>query len=278
MRKSWAQLFFKSMHNLLALLRPSTSTCLICGRNDHRMASALPSLCSECRESIPWISRIHCPICGRPERCGDCGRRHTAAFICNRSAVQYNDTIRQWLALYKYRGHEGLEPLLGELLWTAYSGLLEEFSQRSKSFRIDAVVHVPVSTERLLERGFNQAERLAAYIAKQGGLLHFDILRRARHSEKQSFKTRGERLRDSRELFVSDGPATLKMMDRLFGGDVSALPARLNSGESVRLLLVDDIYTTGSTVNACARAVREGVNRAGFQMHIEIYTITLARS
>lgn len=278
MRKLWSKLFSASLHNLTALLRPSTSTCLICGRNDHRPANALPLLCSECRESIPWITRIHCPVCGRPERCGDCRRRNTAAFICNRSAVQYNDTIRQWLALYKYRGHEGLEPLLGELLLTAYSGLRQEFAQRSKSFRIDAVIPVPVSMERLQERGFNQAERLAAYIAKQEGLLHFDILRRARHSEKQSFKTRGERLRDSRELFVSDGPVTLKMMGRLFDGAVSETSERLNAGESVRILLVDDIYTTGSTVNACATAIREGINRSGFQLPIEIYTITLARS
>lgn len=265
----------EALGRIMGLLRPAAFTCLVCGKSDYRPSGSIPSVCGDCRHSIPWIIRIGCAVCGRPERCGDCERRRNASFICSRSAVQYNDIIRQWLALYKYRGHEGLEPVLGGILLAAYSRMHQEISKRRGSFQIDAVIPVPVSGERLQERGFNQAERLAAYIAKHGGPRHFDILRRVRHSGKQSFKTRGERLRDARELFAADDSATLKMIGSLCNPAGSQQSFYNNT---LRFLLVDDIYTTGSTVNACAAAIREGVSRTGFQMTTEIYAITLARS
>ncbi|MBW7474999.1 ComF family protein [Paenibacillus oenotherae] len=255
----------RAAESLAALLRPSAYTCLQCGRKDHFAAASIPLLCRECRDSIPWIVRIHCAVCGRPDSCGDCARRHVAAFICNRSAVRYNDTIRQWLALYKYRGHEGLEPVLGDMLLTAYKRLLQEMDNRQERFRIDAVIPVPVSQQRLQERGFNQSERLAGYIAQHDAIPLLDILRRTRHSGKQSFKTRAERLTDSRGLFAAEETAALQLFD-------------LNPGRRLRLLIVDDIYTTGSTVSACAEAIREELKKHGSAIPAEIYSITLARS
>ncbi|GGD92294.1 ComF family protein [Paenibacillus nasutitermitis] len=265
----------KAIHSLTALLAPSTRTCLMCGSlSRHAADDGLSALCRDCKHAIPWIRVIHCPVCGRAERCPDCLRREDTAFICNRSAVRYNPLIREWLALYKYRGHEAIAPLLGEMLFTAYQRLVKEMSGRTEAFSIDVVIPVPVSEQRLLERGFNQAERLAAMIAERSGLPLFNLLKRTRHSEKQSFKTRGARLRDSEHLFTVDDTRLAAMLRGL-----SDLHTKDPAGHSRRrVLIVDDIYTTGSTVNACAQAVEEAFRRNRLAAGPEIYILTLARS
>jgi predicted amidophosphoribosyltransferase len=189
--------------------------------------------------------------------------------------VRYNAVIRDWLALYKYRGHEVLAPLLGAILDTAFDRLRDELSRREASFIFDAVVPVPLSLERLQERGFNQAERMASYIADRNGLPLFDILKRTRHSDKQSFKTRGARLRDTRDLFSAND----RIASPLF---VHARQISLSESQPsvprLRLLLVDDIYTTGSTVNACASAIIDAADRICAGLVPEVYVLTLARS
>ncbi|MBP3966763.1 ComF family protein [Paenibacillus lignilyticus] len=230
-----------------------------------------PELCRHCFGQIPWITRIYCAVCGRPEGCPDCTRRQEAGFICNRSAVHYDPVIRQWLALYKYRGHEGLAPILGKMLIPAYRGMIAQQSAGSQTaFRFDAVIPVPVSDERLQERGFNQAERLASYLAEHEHLTVYDILQRTRHSDKQSFKTRLARLRDTKQLFAADLDATAEMLDTL---NLNSLHQPL-----IKLLVIDDIYTTGSTANSCALALTEGIGQLAPQINAQIFILTLARS
>ena len=110
----------------ISMLSPLPSACLTCGRayRENRGtaksrfddSTVFRSLCPDCRSAIPWITRIVCRVCGRPGSCGDCARRTDSAFVSNRSAVSYDEMIRGWLALYKYRGHEALGLLLGEML------------------------------------------------------------------------------------------------------------------------------------------------------------------
>ena len=259
----------KALGSMSALLSPSVSTCLICGKIEREAAKqGFLTLCSACSGAIPWITRIICPVCGRPEQCTDCMRRTDSAFLLNRSAVKYNPTIRQWLALYKYRGHEALEPLLGEMLAIAYRRLMKELFMRDASIQFDAFIPVPVSDERLLERSFNQAERLASYLAEQVNIPVHEVLCRMRHSDKQSFKTRGARLRDSQNLFDVDHQSVLSLLDQV----------SLSVGRPIRLLIIDDIYTTGSTVNACAAALLRSIGGTLPKAKAEIFILTLARS
>ncbi|WP_274654211.1 ComF family protein [Paenibacillus humicola] len=224
---------------------------------------------------MPWITRIECPVCGRPEACGDCRRRSDAAFVLSRSAVRYNAFIRGLLALYKYRGHEALAPLLGGMMQVAYILMLAELGGRDASFGFDAVVPVPLSAERLAERGFNQAERFAVHIAGLSGIPVVEALRRTRHSAKQSFKTRGDRLRDTRDLFEADLAAYDQPNVREIRNGAGVTADFRGTGR-MRILLVDDIYTTGGTVNACAAALAGTPGLRRFRP--EIYVLTLARS
>ncbi|OME85855.1 hypothetical protein BK122_03015 [Paenibacillus pabuli] len=166
-------------------------------------------------------------------------------------------------------------------------------------WRPDAVTYVPVSNERLAERGFNQAERLAAGLAAAVRLPVVDLLQRRINTTKQSFKTRGERIQTMQDAFAIQ-PGGIDMLLELYKAASQSVQKNMYSraansyanGEEgsshvtpttegrpltpLRLLLIDDIYTTGSTLDACGQMILN----AGYSINlpIEIYTLTLARS
>ncbi|WP_433747825.1 ComF family protein [Paenibacillus amylolyticus] len=216
------------------------------------------------------------------------------SFILNRSAVQYNPLMKEWIGMYKFRGHERYAPLLTALLIQAFQAMSEEQNsalakehpapvaypapsaqQPKPQWRPDAVTYVPVSGERLAERGFNQAEQLAAGLATVFRLPIVDLLQRRINTTKQSFKSRGERIETMKNAFSihPDGMYSIEELYRAFH-----LPTQMSMShvKPLQILLIDDIYTTGSTLDACGQVILN----AGFTMGIpvEIYTLTLARS
>jgi ComF family protein len=153
----------------------------------------------------------------------------------SRCAVRYTDTMRDWLALYKYRGSERLEIVLAAMLAFAYERLC-----RVSGASFPTITAVPLAQERLRERGFNQAERLAMRLADWYRISYSPLLRRLRHTEKQSLKSRRSRVVDMRATFAP----------------------QLRPEWTGPVLLVDDIYTTGSTLNECARVLRQAAPTA----------------
>jgi len=239
------------------LLSGSKPICLSCGAGCDG-SKPLP-VCSGCWASIPWITEVMCSRCGRFEHCTDCSRRETTYYSQNRSAVRYDDTMKEWLALYKYRGKERLRRLLGPMLLHAYHLHRRhpvEPAQRNPGAQW--ISYVPLSDERLRERGFNQARQLAEELGRLTGLPVVSLLRRIRHTDKQSFKSRAARLDDMKGIFEVDeeGLARIKAVSGSTGRP--------------RIYLIDDVYTTGSTLNECARTIRE---KAG----VEVYGISWAR-
>lgn len=203
--------------------------------------SILSSLCSGCKKVIPWIIAPICRICGRPEICPDCERTVERHYELCRSSVKYNAPMREWLALYKYRGSEALEPVMAAMLAFAYEQLQRELIRRGDSYSHSIVTSVPLAKERLEERGFNQAERMAVRLADWYGMTYSPLLKRLFHTEKQSLKDRRSRTTDMRGIFTLN----------------DSHPAE----ERAVYLLIDDIYTTGSTINECARILKAGVSQ-----------------
>jgi len=326
------------IHNLLA---PPGATCLTCGTRAV-LSPTYPGICTRCAQQIPWIRSIRCQRCGRAIGCPDCIRPHMTnrSFICNRSAVQYNALMKEWIGMYKFRGHERYAPLLTSLLIQAFQAMCEELSlvaaketqasvahsatsasppvdaslhppsprastyarvqppsahastavranpqaatQHPESllqshkprWRPDAVTYVPVSNERLAERGFNQAERLASGLAAAYRLPVVDLLQRRINTTKQSFKTRGERIETMKEAFLIGSDAMDILRDFYIGK--AGLKTARGHACPLQLLLIDDIYTTGSTLDACGRVILYAA--VSSDIPIEIYTLTLARS
>jgi competence protein ComFC len=171
--------------------------------------------------------------------------------------VQYSDDMRNWLARYKYRGDEKLLPLFIEMLRYPYEKLVQETTCLI-DHKFDFVTYIPLSAERLSERGFNQAKQFAEGI---GDVYHTSVvplLERTHHTGKQSYKTRGQRLEDLQGAFAFSLKETSN--ERIF----------TNIGRSINILLVDDVYTTGSTLNQCASVIKS-------RIPAQIYGLTWAR-
>ncbi|MDE8564492.1 ComF family protein [Anoxybacillus rupiensis] len=221
--------------------------------NWHRLLGMEPSdvLCGDCRSRLLLINGDVCQGCGRPFEgtenwrheegwCADCLRwqgDHAWSGVLekNRSVYVYNDFLKEVISRWKFRGDYALmEAFRHDLCREFY----RHFSAES------LLVPIPLSRERLYERGFNQAAALAQMLP----LPALDVLERS-DAKKQSKKSRRERLR-TEQLF------------------------RLRSSESLHgasIVLIDDIYTTGTTVRHAARMLREAGAAA-------VSSFTLARS
>lgn len=279
---------------------------------DHTPVMPL-GLCSSCLAELIWIDGTACEICGRilgesqppqdgipfqesqpPQKgrplqkiqpsqegmkCYDCQKRgvdHTF-FARNRSAVQYNQKMREVLALYKYRGKESLQQLFVDLLHKAY---LNHYARAGLSF--DLITYVPLHARRQRERGFNQAQRLAEGLSGRLNLPLFTLLVRNKETDKQSKKSRQQRINTLHGAFSISPLLHHLGQDCDYSRDSSRDSDRgsgfaddspiydLLFGSALNVLLVDDVYTTGSTVNECAKVLRTA-GIAG------VYVLTVAR-
>lgn len=217
---------------LTSLLFPGT--CLGCALP--LSEAALTPLCQRCLEQLPRSRPPWCRVCGRSfarlgagaEICLTC-RLHPPAFACAISPFLYEGLVRTLIQALKYQGRLCILGLLNRLL-------AEAIPPRLAATRLDGVVPVPLHPRRHRERTFNQSERLARGLARHLHLpLRTDLLRRASPTLPQAQLQRGERRANVRSAFAS-------RPDRPIRG--------------AHLLLVDDVFTTGATADACARTLR----------------------
>jgi competence protein ComFC len=248
-----SQLFVQHARRLLA---PEGEHCLVCGAQSVAASSSLP-ICRSCSEDIPWIAPqdIKCSTCGRSEFCPDCPRRSDASFIVNRSAVRYTETMKSWLSQYKYRGDERLHTLMAGMMRGALDRLLLDQGLDRRRHPI-CLSYVPLSAVRLSERGFNQTELVACALSKICRIPVLPTLERIRHTGKQSYKTRSERLGDLNGAFAVSP-------EIVFCTEVLSQPPP-------SIILIDDVYTTGSTLDECALTLSNGFN-------CSVYGLTWAR-
>ncbi|WP_135552046.1 ComF family protein [Paenibacillus cymbidii] len=214
-----------------SMLRESApGACPICARRVRGVSAATLGLCPACAPAIPWIAAVRCATCGRGESCPDCGRRERTHFVQSRSAVRYDEAMRHLLARYKYRGDEALLALFARMLRKPYEA---HISSPQLQGGFDCITYVPLNAGRLEERGFNQAEQMASALGSGVGVPVLPLLLRVRHTDKQSFKSRRERLADLSGAFAVDG------------GGMAELAATLadNRRRRIRVAVVDDVYT-----------------------------------
>jgi ComF family protein len=219
---------------LTELLFPSL--CLSCGRI-LRERRGHP-FCSDCYSGIRFIAAPLCPVCGIPypaeespdHACGDCilNKRHIGAA---RSLGVYESVLLDAIYTFKYGGNLTLGERLGRLM----------ADHDYPSFRIgdySLIVPVPLHPRRLRQRGFNQSVILAREIVKRCGIaMDFRALRRIVDTESQAGLKKEERRSNIRKAFSIPDPERVR---------------------GKRILLVDDVYTTGSTLGECARILLKG--------------------
>ena len=198
--------------------------CLGCGRRGE-------IVCTACRPLVPRLPAGACPRCALPgrSRTGPCpGCRHLPGSLAAiRAACVYEGIARSAVQTLKFRSGRYLVPFMGDLLREAAT---------RRPLAADLVVPVPLSRQRWRERGFNQAELLASeVISSVGGTLAPRLLEREDRPAQRTLAA-AERRRNVVGAFRCPDP--------------SAVAGR-------RLLLVDDVATTGATLGACAEALSE---------------------
>ncbi|MBN2122974.1 MAG: ComF family protein [Deltaproteobacteria bacterium] len=213
--------------------------------------SGRPLFCGTCLAGFREITSPLCPICGRPfatgidedRVCEDCIRKRPL-FEWARAPYRYEGPLMKAIHLFKYQGKIHMERALGPLL--------ASFAGKRSSLPKDALVMpVPLHPGRLRERGFNQSLILARHVAAGLHLeLDFLALRRIKYTLPQTGLGNKERRKNVRRAFGLTDKGLVK-------------------GRSI--ILVDDVATTGTTLNECARALKSA--GAG-----EVLCLALART
>src|SRR5581483_1146899 len=208
-------------------------------------------LCDACDDKITRIVPPFCARCSEPFegaidqefRCANCAQREMN-FEAAVAAYRSRGIVRRILLDFKYGRQVHLRHLIGRWLCAA----LNDDRLRGKTF--DVIVPVPLHPARERQRGFNQAHLLAEILSAHMSTKHMSILQRVRYTTTQTAFDRTERTENLHNAF--------RLRPR---ADVQGL----------RVLLVDDVLTTGSTLSECARVLKE----AGAQ---SIFAATAARA
>lgn len=218
----------------MALQRPLAGA--VCPRCWRAVSRVSPPSCVRCGDELP-PGRTAAPECAR------C-RRRSPSFRLARSAGRYEGRLRDIIHAFKYQRRRLLAEPLGALMAAAGADLLSG---------ADAVVPVPLHPVRIWQRGFNQADDLA----RQLGLPVWRVLRRRRHGPPQASLPAARRHANLRGAFGLSAR-----------GFVAARQGRLRNRVVV---IVDDVMTTGATVDACARLLRASGVRT-------VHALTVART
>ncbi len=207
-------------------------------------------VCESCWMGVRFIRAPFCERCGLPYEgeittafeCGNCNGVELH-FTQARSAVVSKGVVREAIHKFKYNHALWVEPFLSDLF-------VREAVPVLKLGKWDFLIPVPLHSARLREREYNQAERLARTLSVVSGIpLNEKLLLRVKSTETQTHLTREHRSENMKHAFAIAKDATL---------------------EGLRLVVVDDVFTTGATTNQCAAVLR----KAGAD---EVCVWTLAR-
>ena len=196
--------------------------CFACVNNNHL------SICHQCISGLPWQRGGCCPQCGiisiKNQLCGHC-LKSAPAFDSTRSVFNYEYPLNAILQQYKYGNKLIVAELFGKLLADSLSPVDLP----------DIIIPMPLHPHRLKKRGFNQAVEMARVIGKEFKLkLDVSICRRIRLSPPQASLPLKQRVKNMRNAFICDGQL-----------------------DGLRVALVDDVMTTGASLNALADVVKK---------------------
>ncbi len=209
--------------------------CYFCGAGSHGAGSVI---CPECRDSVRLVSQPFCDLCGLPLDTFDdchsllCGRclASPPPFDKARYGVYYEQSVRSAITRLKFNSSLFNIRPVAELLIEAYK---THYSNET----FDTIVPVPVHRKRLVGRGFNQVITISERLSREIGIvLDRTSLAKSRDTEPQVGLSRARRLVNLKNAFQVCGPARIA---------------------NKRVLIVDDVSTTGATVSEAAKAVRK---------------------
>lgn len=217
----------KNLVNLLYPLR-----CASCGKDLDAAHKTL--VCDPCAGAIRYNPKPHCAVCGRSvsdarKPCPECNKTRYH-FERAYAACLYDDGLKELIHAFKYKQKIGLAGL--------FTNRMIDFIKENDEViqDVDLVTFVPLHGRRLWERAFNQSKVLASAVSRSFGIRLVDTLDKTESTKPQNMLSRKERLTNLADAFRAKDPAPLKDM---------------------RVLLIDDVMTTGATFNECSRVLKE---------------------
>ncbi|UCG30263.1 MAG: ComF family protein [candidate division WOR-3 bacterium] len=187
-------------------------------------------ICDNCLEYLPLVNPPLCTVCGRPTKNG------TRCALCNSESPL--DHGRAWMLFippsdkvihhFKYRRTTRLAHLLGR----AMAGMINADHILSQA---DVIAPIPLFWWKKIHRGYNQSDILSRIISRETGIGHEYMLKRIRNTRTQTRLSENERKKNVSNAFVTFG----------------------NIVQDRKILLVDDVLTTGATIRECARVLKE---------------------
>lgn len=210
---------------LLDLLFPHA--CAACGKYGHR-------ICPTCAQQVVPVPDTVCERCGRVQLtrmpiCGFCLGGPPSPLRQVRAAGLHVEPLRHFIHLLKYEDRPDLAPDLARYLAASLAG--PEWTTIWPE--LDAIAPVPLHATRRAARGYDQAELLAQGLSARTNIpLRLDLVTRTRQTRAQVGLNAAERQANMRDAFAASGPCA-----------------------GLHVLLIDDVYTTGATMGACAQAL-----------------------
>ncbi|MBT4121024.1 MAG: ComF family protein [Candidatus Magasanikbacteria bacterium] len=189
-------------------------------------------LCEKCFHKIDITGVFCCPACHKNTQVGDycmgCNENLSLDSIFAITAYKEEGLIGKVIQTLKYS--------YAEDVLSAIEELVSSFIKQNKGLfsKIDLVVPVPLHKKRFVERGFNQAKLIAEVVAHEIEKPCREIVTRNRHTLQQAKLGREDRLKNVSSAFFVQG------------------------GLNENILLIDDVFTTGTTLQECAKALKEG--------------------
>lgn len=224
--------------------------CLLCGK----ILSEHNGLCADCFQKIQFVSEPQCARCGHPflsetenfaaihQLCGHCLQEKRPLFKLRRFAFVYDNFAKNLILGFKFMDKTLYAETLANMLRRAGTDIWAQ--------KPDLLVPVPIHRRRLVERRYNQSALLVKYLAKQTGIAaDYTTLQRIRYTVPQVELSGAARRNNLRHAFAVKNAAVIR---------------------GRKVVLIDDVETTGSTLNECAKVLK----KAGAK---EIYALTLAR-
>ncbi len=208
--------------------------CSLCRKQG--LYSSRRPWCSQCQENMDALSRAypHCDICGKylcegEDICTEC-RQQAPPFSIARSVGPYEGEYRIAVKVFKFLGRR-------YLCWKIGGAMADVVKNEPRFWPLDIISPVPISNQSLCDRGFDQTEVLAARIARSLKVVNGkNLLERVKETSHQRELSREDREKNLLNAFRVKDPR------KVYNKNV---------------LLVDDVYTTGSTVRECTRVLLE---------------------
>jgi len=246
-KNNFISLFCSWWYPILDFVYPINCRICFCKLDYKSLDSG--TICPDCWKKVEYLHLPYCLRCGHPagdgfsEKCEECKKFRPVYFIKARGIAKYSGVLRKAIHFWKYGFKEEMKKPLVQII--------EKYIQTNTELdSFDIIIPVPLHPIKFREREFNQAEILAEPFSDYFGIpVISDILYRTRYTRPQMELSADERFKNVEGLFALRNPAIVN---------------------GKKILLIDDVMTTGATVNACSKVLKE----AGC---LDIYIVVLAR-